>query len=174
MAITLAGLVYVRSTGLRGQPESGPIETRVARAIRGLAIPSEIKARTNPLAASDALTPGLTSEQLSAGEAEYAALRDAGKKRVPVPATQTTMKRFETLLGKRDLGRAKLVGWPILAWIGVYLLDFLDHPFGTAHDEDTMPLAIILALAAFLAAGVKLLAAGGRLKKFLKSLTEPA
>ena len=59
-AIALAGLVYLRSTGLRGQPEPGPIETRVARAIRGLAIPGEIKTRTNPLAASaDALTPGL-------------------------------------------------------------------------------------------------------------------
>ena len=53
-AIALAGLVYVKSTGLRGQPEPGALETRVARAIRGLAIPGEIKARTNPLAASTA------------------------------------------------------------------------------------------------------------------------
>ena len=52
------GLVYVRTTGLRGQPEPGLIETRVARSIRGWAVPSEIKARTNPLGA-DALTPGL-------------------------------------------------------------------------------------------------------------------
>src|SRR6476660_5320445 len=56
----LAGLVYVKRTGLRGQPEPGAIETRVARAIRGLAIPGDMKARTNPLAAStDALAPGL-------------------------------------------------------------------------------------------------------------------
>ena len=34
------------------------METRVARSIRGWAIPGEIKARTNPLGA-DALTPGL-------------------------------------------------------------------------------------------------------------------
>ena len=59
-AVALAGLVYVKSTGLRGQPEPGPVETRVARAIRGLAIPSDVKARTNPLAASTgALAPGL-------------------------------------------------------------------------------------------------------------------
>ena len=59
-AVSLAGLAYVRSTGLRGQPEPGPFETRVARAIRGLAIPSDIKARTNPIAASTgALGPGL-------------------------------------------------------------------------------------------------------------------
>ena len=59
-AIALAGLVYVKRTGLRGQPEPGPFETRVARAIRGLAIPGDLKARTNPLAAStDALAPGL-------------------------------------------------------------------------------------------------------------------
>ena len=59
-AVALAGLVYVKRTGLRGQPEPGPFETRVARAIRGLAVPSDIKARTNPLAAStDALGPGL-------------------------------------------------------------------------------------------------------------------
>jgi len=56
----VGGVIYVRSTGLRGQPEPGPIETRLARTIRGLAIPSEIKARTNPLAPSpDALRPGL-------------------------------------------------------------------------------------------------------------------
>ena len=59
-AVALAGLVYVKRTGLRGQPEPGRFETRMARAIRGLAIPSDLKARTNPLASStDALGPGL-------------------------------------------------------------------------------------------------------------------
>ena len=59
-AVALAGLVYVKRTGLRGQPQPGPFETRVARAIRGLAIPSDIKARANPLAgSSDALGAGL-------------------------------------------------------------------------------------------------------------------
>ena len=44
---------YVRITGLRAQSEPGPIETRLARTIRGLAIPAEIKARSNPLDASE-------------------------------------------------------------------------------------------------------------------------
>ncbi len=56
----LAGVVYVKTTGLRGQPEPGVIETRLARAVRGLAVPRDVKARTNPLAGStDALAPGL-------------------------------------------------------------------------------------------------------------------
>jgi mono/diheme cytochrome c family protein len=55
-----AGLLYVRTTGLRGQPEPGTIETHVARAIRGFAVPSDVKARINPLASSqEALAPGL-------------------------------------------------------------------------------------------------------------------
>src|SRR5438874_659427 len=58
--ILVAGLVYVKNTGLRGQPEPRGIETRVARAIRAFAIPSELRARTNPLAASeDARSRGL-------------------------------------------------------------------------------------------------------------------
>jgi mono/diheme cytochrome c family protein len=60
VAIAVGGFVYLRSTGLRGQPEPGAIETRVARTLRGLAIPREAKARSNPLAMSaDALAPGL-------------------------------------------------------------------------------------------------------------------
>jgi mono/diheme cytochrome c family protein len=60
VVIAVAGVVYLRSTGLRGQPEPGALETRVARAVRGLAIPREAKARSNPLAMSaDALAPGL-------------------------------------------------------------------------------------------------------------------
>jgi mono/diheme cytochrome c family protein len=56
----LAGVAYVRTTGLRGQPAPGVIETRVARAVRSLAVPGDVKARTNPLAdAADALAPGL-------------------------------------------------------------------------------------------------------------------
>ena len=35
-----AGLVYVKTTGLRGQPAPGLIETRVARTIRSFAVPS--------------------------------------------------------------------------------------------------------------------------------------
>ena len=48
-----AGVVYVKSTGLRALPEPGPIETRLARMIRGLAIPRAVRARTNPLEASE-------------------------------------------------------------------------------------------------------------------------
>ena len=60
VAGAVAGFAYLRGTGLRGQPEPGPIETRVARAVRGLAIPGNLKARSNPLAnATDALAPGL-------------------------------------------------------------------------------------------------------------------
>jgi hypothetical protein len=56
----VAGFAYLRTTGLRGQPEPGVIETRVARAVRSWAIPSDARSRTNPLAAStDALAPGL-------------------------------------------------------------------------------------------------------------------
>jgi mono/diheme cytochrome c family protein len=56
---SVAGLAYVRRTGLSGLPTPGPIETRVARAVRGFAVPAEIKARTNPLGTSeDARTLG--------------------------------------------------------------------------------------------------------------------
>jgi hypothetical protein len=48
----VAGYAYLRITGLRGQPEPGALETRVARAARGLAIPGDVRARTNPLASS--------------------------------------------------------------------------------------------------------------------------
>jgi mono/diheme cytochrome c family protein len=56
----VGGVIYLKTTGLRGQPEPGALETRVARVARGLAIPGEVRARTNPLASStDALAPGL-------------------------------------------------------------------------------------------------------------------
>jgi mono/diheme cytochrome c family protein len=51
--IVVTGLLYVKESGLRGQPKPGTIETRVARAIRALAIPGEVRARTNPRAASE-------------------------------------------------------------------------------------------------------------------------
>src|SRR5688572_471437 len=58
--LALAGLAYVKTTGLRGLPQPGVLETRVARAIRGLAVPGDMKERKNPLAdAADALGPGL-------------------------------------------------------------------------------------------------------------------
>ena len=53
-------LAYARATGLRAQPRPGDLETRVARAIRGAAIPPADKSRGNPLANSrDASNEGL-------------------------------------------------------------------------------------------------------------------
>src|SRR5687768_1759031 len=60
VTIVLGALLYVRTTGLRGQPEPGRFETRVARAARALAVPGDVRARRNPLAESDeALWMGL-------------------------------------------------------------------------------------------------------------------
>jgi mono/diheme cytochrome c family protein len=56
----LFGAAYLKTTGLRGQPQPGEVETRVARALRGLAIPGDARTRTNPLTGSSgALAPGL-------------------------------------------------------------------------------------------------------------------
>jgi len=53
-------LAYARVTGLRAQARPGDLETRVARAIRGVAIPAADKSRGNPLANSrDASNEGL-------------------------------------------------------------------------------------------------------------------
>lgn len=51
--IGVVALIYVRSTGLRGQPAPGRFETRMARAVRSLAVPGALKRRSNPQAASD-------------------------------------------------------------------------------------------------------------------------
>lgn len=59
-AMVVAGGTYVVSTGLKAQPEPGAMETRVARTIRGFAIPREVKARSNPIGTSaEELNPGL-------------------------------------------------------------------------------------------------------------------
>jgi mono/diheme cytochrome c family protein len=52
VAIAIVALLYVRTTGLRGQPEPGRVETRVARAVRSLAVPGALKGRANPQASS--------------------------------------------------------------------------------------------------------------------------
>ena len=55
-----AGLAYVRLTGLSALDAPGPLEARVARAVRTLAIPDEVRNRPNPVAASpDAVARGL-------------------------------------------------------------------------------------------------------------------
>ena len=59
-AMAAAGAAYLVTTGLKAQPEPGVLETRVARAVRGFAIPGEVKARANPIGTSAAeLKPGL-------------------------------------------------------------------------------------------------------------------
>ena len=62
IAIVIVGglLAYVRVTGLKSLPEPGALETRVARAIRSVAVPADEKSRVNPLANSkDAANEGL-------------------------------------------------------------------------------------------------------------------
>jgi len=64
IVLALAGfgglIVYTRATGLRSQATPSGLETRVARAIRSVAIPRSEKQRTNPLAASkEAANEGL-------------------------------------------------------------------------------------------------------------------
>lgn len=56
----IAGLIYIKRTGLRTQPEPGALETRLARAARGLAVPAEIREFANPVQKSDeAVTAGM-------------------------------------------------------------------------------------------------------------------
>jgi mono/diheme cytochrome c family protein len=45
----IAGLVYVRATGLDAMVEPGTVEARLARAARRVAIPSAIRTMTNPV-----------------------------------------------------------------------------------------------------------------------------
>jgi mono/diheme cytochrome c family protein len=52
VAICVAGIVYLRTVGVGTRPAPGPIETAVARTIRALALPREVKARPNPVPAS--------------------------------------------------------------------------------------------------------------------------
>jgi mono/diheme cytochrome c family protein len=60
LTLLAAVLVYLRATGLDGMAEPGPIETRVARAARSLAIPSSIRTMTNPVPSSaEAVADGM-------------------------------------------------------------------------------------------------------------------
>lgn len=64
LLFAVAGLVYVRATGLRADVEPGPLEARVARALRSLAVPAAERDRQN-------LTPA-SAEALEAGMAHFA------------------------------------------------------------------------------------------------------
>jgi mono/diheme cytochrome c family protein len=48
----VAGFVYLRATGLDAMASPGPIETRVARAARRLAVPAAIRRMANPVPTS--------------------------------------------------------------------------------------------------------------------------
>jgi mono/diheme cytochrome c family protein len=51
---------YITSTGLRAQPDPGVLETRVARRLRALAVPADIRQLDNPVAASpEAVAKGM-------------------------------------------------------------------------------------------------------------------
>jgi mono/diheme cytochrome c family protein len=53
-ALGLASVAYVRVTGLRAATEPGPLETRIARSVRSLAIPQAERQRANPVPGSAA------------------------------------------------------------------------------------------------------------------------
>lgn len=61
IAIAIGVVTYVMSTGLSARPQPGALETRLARSVRGLAVPSDIKARRNPIAA----TPEVMADALA-------------------------------------------------------------------------------------------------------------
>ena len=47
--LATAGLLYVRSTGLVARTAPGAIETRIARGVRSVAVPQEVRERRNPV-----------------------------------------------------------------------------------------------------------------------------
>lgn len=49
-ALGAVSLGYVVATGLSARAKPGSIETRLARAVRGLAVPREIRTKANPIA----------------------------------------------------------------------------------------------------------------------------
>lgn len=54
----LAGFAAVRVSGLSARPEPGPVEARLARAVRHFAVPEAVRRQANPVP----LTPGLLAE----------------------------------------------------------------------------------------------------------------
>jgi len=62
--LAVVALVYVRSSGLSARGKAGPLEARLARTVRSLAVPRDVKDRTNPIAG--------TPEVLAEGLAHYA------------------------------------------------------------------------------------------------------
>jgi mono/diheme cytochrome c family protein len=62
--LATAGLLYVRSTGLVARTTPGAIETRIARGVRSLAVPQEVRERRNPVV--------IDPESLAEARAHYA------------------------------------------------------------------------------------------------------
>jgi mono/diheme cytochrome c family protein len=48
VVLAACALVYAKSTGLSARPAPGAVETRAARSVRRLAVPADIRGRTNP------------------------------------------------------------------------------------------------------------------------------
>ena len=58
--LTAAGVAYVMATGLSARAQPGALETRLARAVRALAVPREIRQKANPIPKSaDVMAEGL-------------------------------------------------------------------------------------------------------------------
>jgi mono/diheme cytochrome c family protein len=64
VAATGAAVMYVRSTGLSALPQPHGVEATVARTVRRLAVPEDVKARPNPIPAS--------GDVIAAGRAHFA------------------------------------------------------------------------------------------------------
>lgn len=52
VVLAAGAVLYIRTTGLAAQPDPGRLETRLARRLRALAVPAEIRTMANPVAAS--------------------------------------------------------------------------------------------------------------------------
>lgn len=58
--LAAAGVAYVMATGLSARAQPGAIETRLARAVRGLAVPGDVKRMANPVPKSaEAVADGM-------------------------------------------------------------------------------------------------------------------
>ena len=57
----IVGVAYAVTTGLSARAEPGRLETRLARAVRGMAVPRDVRGRANPVAA----TPEVLADALA-------------------------------------------------------------------------------------------------------------
>src|SRR2546428_2228607 len=52
VVVGVVAVAYAVTTGLSARSESGRLETRLARAVRGMAVPRGVRGRANPVAAT--------------------------------------------------------------------------------------------------------------------------